>query len=108
MASLKSFKSQSPRFWTTPKVQKDISTLTTELRQRMANYVRPSPRDPEHSHILFSNERIKSMSKQKIQEYIESFFSAIGTNRNLLGTVSPSSLTYNIDRSFDPKTDPSQ
>lgn len=73
-----------------------------------SNFHRPSPRSPEHSKLLFSNDRIKTLTKQKIQEYVESFFSAIGANRGLLGSVSPSALTYNIDRSFDPKTDPTQ
>lgn len=69
---------------------------------------RPSPRTPAQGKRLFSNDRIKTFTKLQIQEYIKSFFDQVGQNRDLLGVVSPRSLNYNIDKSFDPALDPTQ
>jgi hypothetical protein len=66
------------------------------------------PRTPQQGNRVFSNDRIKSLTKQQIQRYIESFFLRLGHNNDLLGIVSPRALSYNIDRSFDDKVDPTQ
>ena len=69
---------------------------------------RSSPRDVKQTRSLYSNDKIKTLTKSKIQEYIESFFGKVGENRDLLGIVSPRGITYNIDKSFEPQTDPTQ
>lgn len=76
----------------------------------MSDYLvqRPPVRSPVHGAKQFSNDRIKTITKLKIQEYIDSFFNRIGENHDLLGVVSPRSITYNTSRSFDPATDPTQ
>ena len=76
----------------------------------MSDYLvqRPLTRSPVHGAKQFSNDRIKTITKLKIQEYIDSFFNKIGENHDLLGVVSPRSITYNTSRSFDPATDPTQ
>lgn len=69
---------------------------------------RASARTTPQTRSLYSNDKIKTLTKLKIQEYIESFFSKIGENRDLLGIVSPRGVSFNIDRSFDPQTDPTE
>jgi hypothetical protein len=69
---------------------------------------RVNPRSVPQTRSLFSNDKIKTLTKLKIQEYIESFFSRVGENHDLLGIVSPRGVTYNIDKSFEPATDPTQ
>lgn len=56
----------------------------------------------------FSNDKIKTLTKLKIQEYIESFFKDTGVNHDLLSAVSPRFIHYNTDKSFDPATDPTE
>lgn len=67
----------------------------------------PKPRTRDQAKRLFSNDKIKNFTKLKLQEYIESFFNS-GVNFDLLGAVSPRFIQYNISKSFDPKTDPTQ
>lgn len=69
---------------------------------------RPSPKTRDQAKRLFSNDKIKNFTKLKLQEYIESFFKKTGDNFDLLSAVSPRFIHYNIDKSFDPKTDPTQ
>jgi len=69
---------------------------------------KPIPKTKDQSKRLFSNDKIKYFTKLKLQEYVESFFSKTGSNFDLLGAVSPRFIHYNISRSFDPKTDPTQ
>jgi hypothetical protein len=69
---------------------------------------RPSPRTREQARRLYSNDKIKNLTKLKVQEYIESFFNKTGANHDLLSSVSPRFIHYNTSRSFDPKTDPTQ
>lgn len=74
-----------------------------------ADFIKRSPpKSASQSRTQFSNDKIKTLTKAKIQEYIESFFRAQGENRDLLSIVSPRSISYNIERSFDPQTDPTQ
>ena len=68
----------------------------------------PVPKSREQARKLFSNDKIKNLTKIKIQEYIESFFNTAGENRDLLSAISPRFIHYNTDRSFDPRTDPTQ
>lgn len=68
--------------------------------------IRSDPTSATQSKRMFSNDRIKTLVKQQIQKYIESFFR--GQHRPLLKSVSPKSLSYNTDRSFDPDLDPTQ
>lgn len=68
--------------------------------------IRSEPTSATQAKRMFSNDRIKTLVKQQIQKYIEAFFR--GTNRPLLKSVSPKSLSYNTDRSFDPDLDPTQ
>lgn len=70
--------------------------------------LRATPRSTPQARTLISNDKIKTLTKVKIQEYISSFFGKMGENRDLLSIVSPRSLSYNIDKSFDPKTDPTE
>lgn len=77
--------------------------LPPGARPRVAN-----PRTSSQGKRVFSNDRIKSLTKQQIQFYIESFFQKVGFNNDLLGIVSPRALNYNIERSFDDKVDPTQ
>jgi hypothetical protein len=69
---------------------------------------RPVPKTKDQAKRLFSNDKIKNFTKLKLQEYIESFFTKSSENFNLLNAVSPRFIHYNISRSFDPKTDPTQ
>lgn len=69
---------------------------------------KPNPTSAQGSKRLYSNDRIKFLTKLKLQEYIESFFRTDLGNNMLLRIVSPSSLAYNIERSFDPRTDPTE
>lgn len=69
---------------------------------------RPVPESAEGARRTFSSDRIKNITKLKIQQYIESFFLKAGENFGLLKIVSPRSVHYNADRSFDPDTDPTQ
>ena len=69
---------------------------------------KPDPKTQEQAKKLFSNDKIKNLTKLQIQQYIESFFKDTGQNNDLLSAVSPRFIHYNIDRSFDPKTDPTQ
>jgi len=68
----------------------------------------PNPTSREQARRIFSNDKIKTLVKLKIQEYIESFFDPAGSNRDLLEATSPHFVNYNISRSFDPDTDPTQ
>jgi len=68
----------------------------------------PTIRTQAQSARRFSNDKIKTLTKIKIQEYIESFFSETGFNHDLLQAVSPRFIHYNTDKSFDPKTDPTE
>jgi len=56
----------------------------------------------------FSNDKIKTLTKLKIQEFIESFFNHTGVNHDLLVAVTPRFIHYNTDKSFDPATDPTE
>lgn len=67
----------------------------------------PTPRTKDQAKRLFSNDKIKNFTKLKLQEYVESFFNQ-GYNHSLLSAVSPRFINYNISKSFDPKTDPTQ
>jgi len=67
----------------------------------------PIPRTKDQAKRLFSNDKIKNFTKLKLQEYIESFFTQ-GYNHSLLSAISPRFINYNISKSFDPKTDPTQ
>lgn len=69
---------------------------------------RPVPESAEMARRVFSSDRIKNLTKVKVQQYIESFFLRAGQNFGLLRIVSPRSVHYNADRSFDPDTDPTQ
>lgn len=68
----------------------------------------PDPSTATQAKRIFSNDKIKQLVKLKVQIYIESFFKKMGKNRNLLSAISPQSLNYNIDKSFDPQLDPTQ
>lgn len=68
--------------------------------------IRSKPTSASQAKRMFSNDRVKTLVKAQIQKYIENFFK--GENQDLLRTVSPKSLSYNIDRSFDPTLDPTQ
>jgi len=68
---------------------------------------RPTPKTKNQATRLFSNDKIKNFTKIKLQEYVESFFNK-GANFDLLSAVSPRFIHYNISKSFDPKTDPTQ
>lgn len=76
----------------------DPNTLIKRLDPRSLNQTR--------SH--FSNDKIKTLTKAKLQEYIASFFGRLGENHDLLQIVSPRSVNFNIDRSFDVASDPTQ
>jgi len=69
---------------------------------------RPSPETPAEARRIFSPDKIKNLVKIKVQQYIESFFHRAGENFGLLQIVSPRSVQYNIEKSFDPNTDPTQ
>ena len=66
------------------------------------------PKSIEQTRKLFSNDKIKTLTKLKLQDYISSFFDRVSDNSSLLGSVSPRFINYNIDNSFDPKVDPTQ
>lgn len=68
--------------------------------------IRSKPTSASQAKRMYSNDRVKTLVKQQLQKYIENFFK--GMNRDLLKAVSPKSLAYNIDRSFDPTLDPTQ
>ena len=68
---------------------------------------RPVPKTKNQATRLFSNDKIKNITKIKLQEYVESFFNK-GQNFDLLSAVSPRFINYNTSKSFDPKTDPTQ
>lgn len=68
--------------------------------------IRSKPTSATQAKRMFSNDRVKTLVKQQVQKYIENFFR--GENQDLLRVVSPKSLSYNIDRSFDPTLDPTQ
>lgn len=69
---------------------------------------RPSPRSTSQTRRLFSNDKIKTLTKAQIQLYISSFFDRLGSNHDLLTAVSPRAINYNIEKSFNPDTDPTQ
>lgn len=69
---------------------------------------RPVAKTRDQAKRLFSNDKIKNFTKLKLQEYIESFFTKTNENFDLLSAVSPRFIHYNTNRSFDPKTDPTQ
>jgi hypothetical protein len=54
----------------------------------------------------FSPDKIKTLTKRVIQSYVESFFT--GANMSIMSSISPSSVNFNIDKSFDQKLDPTQ
>lgn len=68
---------------------------------------KPPTSETERTRI-YSNEKIKTLTKLKIQEYISSFFNRIECNSNLLKAIAPRYIHYNIDKSFDQTTDPTQ
>jgi hypothetical protein len=65
----------------------------------------PIPKSRDQARRLYSNDKIKTLVKLKVQEYIESFFDQNGENRGLLEVTSPQFINYNISKSFDPDTD---
>ena len=69
---------------------------------------KPKPNSPEAGKKYYSNDKIKNLTKQQIQVYIESFFGENGENRSLLQAITPRFENYNISKSFDPQTDPTQ
>jgi len=71
-------------------------------------YTKPAPKTQTQSRYLLTSDRVKAVVKGKMQEYLESFFKPDGENRELLGFINTRWFNYNIDRSFDPKTDPTQ
>jgi hypothetical protein len=71
-------------------------------------FVRPQADSVDSARKLYSPDKIKLLTKSQIQLYIQSFFDRDGTNFNLLQAVSPRFINYNIDKSFDPATDPTQ
>jgi len=73
-----------------------------------ATYIKPTPRTAQQARRLHTNDQIKQLTKLQVQAYVESFFKKIEENRDLLGIISPKSLQYNIERSFDPAIDPTQ
>lgn len=68
----------------------------------------PVIRDQNQATRRFSNDKIKNLTKIKIQDYIESFFKKDGINHDLLSAVSPRFIHYNTEKSFDPATDPTE
>lgn len=68
----------------------------------------PIIRDQNQGARRFSNDKIKNLTKIKIQDYIESFFKRDGVNHDLLSAVSPRFIHYNTEKSFDPATDPTE
>jgi len=71
-------------------------------------FKRATPKTPEQARRLFSNDKIKNLTKLKMQEYINSFFDKADANYSLLSAVSPRFIHYNTDKSFDPRVDPTQ
>lgn len=69
---------------------------------------KPIIQDQHQGNRRFSNDKIKNLTKIKIQDYIESFFKKEGINNDLLSAVSPRFIHYNTDKSFDPATDPTE
>lgn len=69
---------------------------------------RPTPNSQIQASQLYSNDKIKSLTKLKIKEYIDTFFNKANENYNLLKVISPRSITYNTDRSFSADLDPTQ
>lgn len=69
---------------------------------------RPKIRTQAQTTRQYSNDKIKTLTKLKIQEYLESFFNTTGVNNDLLSIVSPRFINYNTDKSFDPATDPTE
>jgi hypothetical protein len=72
------------------------------------SHVRPKPKTTDQARKLFSNDKIKNLTKLKTQEYISSFFTKAHSNFQLLSAVSPRFINYNIEKSFDPRVDPTQ
>lgn len=54
----------------------------------------------------FSNDKIKSKVKDSVKNFIGSFFENAHRNHNLLKIISPGSITYVTDKSFDLDSDP--
>jgi len=71
-------------------------------------FAKPKARSLDGARKLYSPDKIKLLVKSKVQEYVQSFFDKTGANFELLQAVSPRFINYNIDRSFDPATDPTQ
>jgi hypothetical protein len=69
---------------------------------------KPKPNSPESGKRFYSNDKIKNLTKQQVQLYIESFFGENGENRSLLQAITPRFINYNISKSFDPQLDPTQ
>lgn len=78
----------------------------SDLPEGFINKVEPTSK--EQTIGLYSNDKIKTLTKLKLQEYIESFFKKDGVNRSLLKTISPRSISYNIEKSFSQDMDPTQ
>ena len=76
--------------------------------EKPTDHIASKVRDQHQTARRFSNDKIKNLTKIKIQDYIESFFKRDGTNHDLLGIVSPRFIHYNTDKSFDPATDPTE
>lgn len=67
---------------------------------------RSKPTSTLQAKNIHSNNRIKKIVKRSVQQYIESFFN--GEHRNMLRAVSPESLSFNTEASFDGELDPTQ
>ena len=70
--------------------------------------VRPTPESIDQARKLNSPDKIKTLTKIQVQQYIQRFFEKFDVNSNLLKAVSRRFVNYNIDKSFDPATDPTQ
>ena len=53
-----------------------------------------------------AHDRIKSISKNALEQYFRSFFDSDGRNRTILDVVSPAGLTYITDKSIQSSNDP--
>lgn len=76
--------------------------------EKATDFTPPDIKDQNTATRRFSNDKIKNLTKIKMQDYIESFFKRDGINHDLLSAVSPRFIHYNTEKSFDPATDPTQ
>jgi hypothetical protein len=76
--------------------------------EKPTDFIPPDIRDQNTGARRFSNDKIKNLTKIKLQDYVESFFKRDGVNHDLLSAVSPRFIHYNTDKSFDPATDPTE